>query len=392
MDPEINPASTNLTIEHVGNPGELARALSKCRSLEEVELRGSAVTDEVVTVLPLLHMVTWVILDGCNVTDSGIRALAASRSITTLWIRRCDKIGDPAIAALGAAEQIDHLFVEMGNVSGSGFSTWDRNHRLSRVQMHVNTFQDVGLEHLCRLRHLESVDLRSADVTDRIWDHLLAMPALRSISLFGCKRLTHPALERAEVIFFKSGRNIHLGHNIPKRVPADQSVSRKKEKRLRPRWSDRKAFLAEDPGKLNAAVRRQLQRLGAKPGKPLPAVAAFPAPLRELLAYRWPKDVSFANDLGADDAINPETHHVETLKLGYDPNCYLDDHLCLQGRKFLCFGYSGQGGYLLLIPVDSEMAEDPPVYLVDHEWYSNEDAQFMTPMSLSDFLGSLAVE
>jgi len=379
------PLLTHLLINQDEHGKQLERTLAAATSLRSVELQGRAVTDDVIAILPILPALAEVSLDACAITDAGIRRLAASRTVNKLWIRGCVEIGDGALDALGAAEQIEDLFIESGVATGAGFSSWNPTHRLSSIHLDISSFGDIGLEHLSRLRHLESINMSSAATTDRSWDHLLALPELSSIALYRCKKMTHPALIRFEAALRAAQREVHIGHDIPKRVALDQVVSRKREQQLKKRWSGKKPFHAENPGELNDAVRIQLKRLGASPGKAPALAATFPSPLRELIGYQWPEGSTFANDdVDGDDGVS-------SLEFGFDSVNKWEELLCLQERRFISVAHEGGGDSLLMIPLDTEMAEDPPVYLVAHDWYENEDADSMKPLSLSDFLRTLTV-
>lgn len=379
-----SPWLSCLRLDQEEHSDELACALRGAVSLRELALRGSAVTDAVIAAVSELPALVELTLDGCPVSDMGAGALGLCQSVRRLWLRRCPAIGDQTLSALAGATRLDNLFIEDAVLTGSGFASWRETHLIRELHLdQTPQLSVVAIEHLARLRSLHDLNLTRTGISDAIWPYLVAMPGLRSVLLHGNELLTFEALQAVQPAL--DAREIRIYHDIPKRVKPSEVVSRRLERARRKQWSGNKPFVAEHPGRLNAAVVRELKRLGGVPGDAPDGAAALSAPVRELVSYRFPQGVTFASDEDSDA-------WVWSLEFGLDEVNDFAQLLCLQGRRFDAIAYADGGNYLIMVPRDTDMVEDPPVYRVDHEWYGNEDAENLDPMPLSEFLALLKPE
>jgi hypothetical protein len=123
--------------------------LCELRSLRQLNLRQTGLTDNhVQQVCALPGVKTLAFLD-CPITDARLKIVARARGLRTLWL------------------------------SGTAFT-------------------DAGLAELNGLRDLEVLMLRSASVTDAGLRHLEGMPWLACVDLQGCPKLTGAGIARLQ--------------------------------------------------------------------------------------------------------------------------------------------------------------------------------------------------
>ena len=382
------PLLTHLLITQDTHAQELAESLAEATSLRVIECSGNAITDATMAALARLPSLVRISFDGCQqVTDAGFAALAAIPFLTQLTIRRCSQVGDDTVAALGHHRHLVDLYIERGQLTGSGFANWTEHSPLESLQLEgTEKVTSATFVHFERLPKLKSVKIHDGPLLrDTIWESVLRIPSLQSIMVYRCPGLTYAAVTAAEQVLSSRGHSHSIYHDIPRKVAAPKVISRVREKKRKSTWTKNRPFKAEVPGALNHEIVHHLERLGARKGAEPSNASHLALPLRAFASYTWPENVTFANSEDSDQ-------HVWGMTFQFEPDHDFADLLCLEGREFISIAMIDDGSYLLLMPVDSEMAEDPPVYLVDHEYYDNEDAELLSPMALSEMLAGLQVD
>lgn len=180
-------------------------ALLKDRALVGVSLRGTSVSDEQLRNFEGLTKLNSLNLDGVEIGDLGVRALAALplveltlnntgisdagleyvAKIRTLQKLRLDNtlIEGPGLAQLKSLEKLRELSLLGCPVKNDGVSVLQHLKGLRKLSLANTDIRDEGMDFVGGLTDLEFLDLTSTDITDKGLASLKGLPNLRELVL-----------------------------------------------------------------------------------------------------------------------------------------------------------------------------------------------------------------
>lgn len=155
-----------------------ARGLAALQSLEHLSWLSIDATDEtmgaIATLPHLRHL-------GCQDTvasDAGFTALSKSRSIESIWGRRCHNLHTAGFIALANMPSLRALSVSCLNVEDRGIAELPSFPALRELM--PMDIPDEGYRHIARCTDLERLVLMYCrDTSDRATEHIAALPKLQ---------------------------------------------------------------------------------------------------------------------------------------------------------------------------------------------------------------------
>ncbi|EKF39143.1 hypothetical protein MOQ_000636 [Trypanosoma cruzi marinkellei] len=179
---EVDVGRTRVT-----NGGVLS--LSQCQALRAMRMRQCyRLTDA--SFLGALQQLEEVDLSDCPVTNEGIAALCGARSLRKLQLQSCHAVSD--VNFLGGLEHLMLLDLHHTTVDEAGSVGLAQCPQLTTLIMHsvlVHSLQHWNAALF--LPRLKRLDLSTTKVTSDALSFLRMCPILETLSLRGCKNITH---------------------------------------------------------------------------------------------------------------------------------------------------------------------------------------------------------
>ena len=147
---------------------ENVKVFAGLTDLEELVLRGEAVTDAAVGYLAGLPKLYHLSLDGTSITDDGVAKMKQLRGLQRLSLSRATSMTDGAMAHLAALPDLQYLELRDNNI---GDAALDHLKRLNNIRLldvrGCKRVTDAGLAHLTGLTGLVALRLRSPAIRQR---------------------------------------------------------------------------------------------------------------------------------------------------------------------------------------------------------------------------------
>jgi ankyrin repeat protein len=163
-----------------------------------IEIEPTRFADEQVAGLKPLRRLENVSLRGAALTDSGLECLSPRNPLLVLDVSFTE-ITDQGAEHLGRFRTLEHLDVSNTWISDEGMKHLARLPRLKSLTLSSVMVSDEGLRTLAQSSSLERLDLSRLAITRSGLVHLARLPKLRSVNLDGVD------LSRADIL--------RLGHN-----------------------------------------------------------------------------------------------------------------------------------------------------------------------------------
>lgn len=158
--------------------------LGEFKNLQSLEL--TEIRDAHVTKFPQLPTVTRVVLDGSQLSSTGLKVLKKMPRVQQLVLRGI-KLDDSAVAVLGSMQSVVSLDLEGVTVDPLAMRKIVGPKRLMALRLASEDFTD---EHLAQLRSFTSLSLmalKDTAVTDQGLESLATLPKLASLKIVGGK-------------------------------------------------------------------------------------------------------------------------------------------------------------------------------------------------------------
>lgn len=157
----------------------LAEAIGGCRSLEtlRMDVTVSEASIAAIASAPLVELVLW----HASIGDEGARALARCRTLEELWLHG-GTIGDDGATAL-ASLPISQLHLDRNRVGARGATAIAAMTSLDELSLDDNLVDDEGAAALSRLRGLRALSLRGNRFADPEALRVMLAPVAREVSL-----------------------------------------------------------------------------------------------------------------------------------------------------------------------------------------------------------------
>jgi internalin A len=185
--------------------------LAGMRSIREMRLQNTSITNSGLTQLEGLADLEVLWLDHAHVTDIGLPSLVKLRKLVILNLMGNRAVTDDGVRFLSVSlPGLKHLMVGGTMVTDAGLAHLSGFHGLEGLQIPGQgaKITDASLAHLAGLAHLEVLNLRDSGVTDAGLGSLRVLKKLRWLDLSGTS-ITDAGLEQLSALV--GLEEIHLG-------------------------------------------------------------------------------------------------------------------------------------------------------------------------------------
>lgn len=389
----IDPQKKDSKVELKQAAGEAIAAHSSLIQMQLTSVQLSDAAAEQIAALPLLADLK---LYSCQLSDKSLEHFSKLPSLRSLLLSSCSGISDTGLAALGRSNTIRLLYcmgIKQEDWTGVGFKHWPDQAPLETLSLNGSPYiGDDSVRAMAHLSNLKRLFLHDTNISNASLATFETMKSLSGLDVYGCKRLTYAPVKAFKERMEKRTPYCGVSENVRKPKTQAQMVTRQKEARLKAAYQKDVDAKTIEPGKLSLNAIAEFTRLGAKTlpnaqWRKLDFTNEVPAPLRQLISgIEWLKDAKF----GADEEKLIGAQEIDFSGRLITPE-ELDQYLCLEGRPFAGWGV-GMGAYLIISPLDTDMPEDPPVYVLDHEAFDEDEVKALKPLRLSSFLKMLKRE
>ena len=157
------------------------------RTLTALDLSGTAVNDNSISVLSSLPSLESLALGGClHLSVGALRVLPLSLKKLDL---QCTKFGDDALCELVDSENVSttltHLNLYRTKVTDVGCGHLAKLHALTYLNLSSTGVTDIGVSMISGLPGLNSLDISMTNCSDGIVESLRRAPGLRSVTMYG---------------------------------------------------------------------------------------------------------------------------------------------------------------------------------------------------------------
>jgi len=215
------------------------RGLAALQSLGQLSWLSIDATDETMSAIAALPRLRHLSCQDTSAGDTGFTALSKSRSIESIWGRRCHNLRTAGFIALANMPSLRALSVSCLNVEDRGIAELpafpalrelmpmdipdDGYRHIARcadlerlVLMYCRETSDRATEHIAALRKLQRYFASYTKITDRTPEILSGIDSLEEIELYGCPGVTDAGIARLSRLprlreVKVSGQNVSAG-------------------------------------------------------------------------------------------------------------------------------------------------------------------------------------
>lgn len=157
--------------------------------LVQLDLRGCQISDQATVVIARFTELRALRLNGkngnTNISDDGLKALAACKSLKVLALDDLTFVGTDGLAALTGLKELEELYVAGTIVDDDSCKLIAGFPQLKKLRLARNQVSDAGLETLSACSSLEELDLSEASlITDAGMPHLAKLRELKKLNLW----------------------------------------------------------------------------------------------------------------------------------------------------------------------------------------------------------------
>jgi hypothetical protein len=197
------------------------RVLTRLDSLEELGLRGNAVTDDVLKRVvglasdaaapgaaggrgpgamrreaSLAHLKSLYLRDTL-VTDTGLKQLAVVRGLERLGLCHNEHLTEAGLRQVARLKRLKGLSLEQrGGVTDATLTELTSLAALEDLGLYETSLTDAGMKEVVRFKHLSEFSLSASDVTESGLMELVALKQLKRVSVFPSARMTEEGVGR----------------------------------------------------------------------------------------------------------------------------------------------------------------------------------------------------
>jgi hypothetical protein len=158
-------------------------ALTQLRSIEELTLMRSNVTDQQLQRLAMLPHIERLCLRETRIGDEGVKSLAQHKELKTLDLDTT-LVSDAALEIVGQFEHLECLSLRSPNVKGPGLVHLGKLQALRHLQFHGPNVTNEWIAAVASLPNLESFVLNGTSVDERALEHIRRWKKLRVLLLY----------------------------------------------------------------------------------------------------------------------------------------------------------------------------------------------------------------
>lgn len=154
-------------------PAEITKQIVSAPRLERVALYALEFNEAAFAELARREGVTYIrIMECAGVDSNGVRHLAGLTHLKELDLCECAKVGDKALKALVACEELESLGLRGSGISDAGLAYLKKLPRLSQLNIDGTGISHVGVKEVCKsasLRELNLIDCPNVGVVSEWW-------------------------------------------------------------------------------------------------------------------------------------------------------------------------------------------------------------------------------
>ena len=137
------------------------KMIARSKTVQMLDLRKVKNNDEGIKAVAGIPQLQAIMIDGDDVTNAGIAALAKCRSLETVMLLT-KNINDAGLKELAALPKLRWLYCSFMNLDGSAFAAFAGSKTLESVTLeYVDGFTDDGAKHLAKLSKLNELKIRA---------------------------------------------------------------------------------------------------------------------------------------------------------------------------------------------------------------------------------------
>ncbi len=156
--------------------------LKDLKSLKQLDLRTTWLTDSGVDALAKLDRLEIVRFDGSKLTEVGLAKLAAIPTLKKILLEPLPRLNDACLASLDKLNSLPTLCLTASDVTDAGL-THLKGLELDRMTVSGLGVTDVGIDHLVKANEIQELDLSRTSVTGSGLKALKNRPGLSWLSL-----------------------------------------------------------------------------------------------------------------------------------------------------------------------------------------------------------------
>lgn len=138
----------------------------------KVILGSTEITDKACVMLAQLPTLIELDIEDTDITDAGLQALAASKTLATINLRDVKKVTDDGVIALTKLPRLSGLYLGHTRVSDKALEAIGNCPKIDRLGFVKDKITDDGMKYLCNLPNLIGIDLSETEVTAEGLKHL----------------------------------------------------------------------------------------------------------------------------------------------------------------------------------------------------------------------------
>ena len=156
--------------------------LTAGESLRVLKLGGPKINDRVLETVAKLNSLSGLSLDNCDITDAGVARLA-KLPLVNLTLYQCANVTDEGLKVLAAYAGLKHLTLRDVPAKGSALEKLPHPEKLLSLNMAQSGITDAEVAGLARMTSLASLNLSETGLTDAAVDGLSKISPLKQMVL-----------------------------------------------------------------------------------------------------------------------------------------------------------------------------------------------------------------
>jgi hypothetical protein len=142
------------------------KMIAKSKTAQGLDLFKAKNTDDGLKTVAGIPQLQAILIDGEEVTDTGIKALANCKNLETITLRFARKVTDAGIKELAVLPKLQVLYLVAMTLKGSAFEAFTGSKALESITLEsVGDFTDHGAKQLAKIPNLKELKLHVGGMT-----------------------------------------------------------------------------------------------------------------------------------------------------------------------------------------------------------------------------------
>jgi hypothetical protein len=184
QDLESNPDRQEAKYSNIQITETSLKYISRMRKLKSLSLSGCSVKDDWLIHIEHLPLEA-VALSDCDITDNGMLHLAKIKTLRSLHVNGCHRIGDRGVEIISGLP-LDDLHLSRTSITNAGVKSLTACKSLEKLNLSGTSISSAAYPELSRMPSLLALDLSEVAVTPKDLESLKKAPKLWSLNLEDC--------------------------------------------------------------------------------------------------------------------------------------------------------------------------------------------------------------